>query len=131
MLQNTSILAKRPRCREWIIKEAREIELHPMNMNREDSFSLSTSWKPLVETLKECKKAVLKENRLGLEKGSFFSSLFDLEEGSLLLCLLCLHKGSCCLFFCSLQKGSLFLVLLFPANGQFLCFHPCPVKVDL
>jgi hypothetical protein len=27
--------------------EVKEIELHPDNMNREESFSLSKSWKPL------------------------------------------------------------------------------------
>jgi hypothetical protein len=94
-----------------------EIELHPMNMNREDSFSLNRSWQPFIHTLKECKTPILKDNRLGLEKGSFSSSLFDPEGGTLLLFLLWP------------AKGQLLLILLFPAKGQSLLFHPCPVKV--
>jgi hypothetical protein len=37
-----------------------EIELHPENMTRED-FSLSRSWKPLIQILKERKKILSKE----------------------------------------------------------------------
>jgi hypothetical protein len=38
----------------------REIKLHP-NMNREDGFSLSRSWKPLTCALKEHKQALAKD----------------------------------------------------------------------
>jgi hypothetical protein len=38
---------------ECIIREAAEIELYPDKMNREEGFSLSRSWKPLIQTLKE------------------------------------------------------------------------------
>jgi hypothetical protein len=31
-----------------IIRKAIEIELHPNNINREDGFSLSRLWKPLI-----------------------------------------------------------------------------------
>jgi len=40
-------------CLECIIKEAIEIELHPDNMNKEECFSLSKSWNPLLQTPKE------------------------------------------------------------------------------
>jgi hypothetical protein len=39
--QSASILPKKSRCIDWIIKEAIEIELHPNNINREDGFSLN------------------------------------------------------------------------------------------
>jgi hypothetical protein len=38
---------------ENIIREAIEIELHPDSMNRKEGFSLSKSWKPLLQSLKE------------------------------------------------------------------------------
>jgi len=37
--------------------EAVEIELHPDNINGEKGFSLSKTWKPLLQTLKGWKKA--------------------------------------------------------------------------
>jgi hypothetical protein len=36
-----------------IVREAIEIELHPNNMNREMGFCLSSSWKPLISSLKK------------------------------------------------------------------------------
>jgi hypothetical protein len=59
-LQDTSILAKKLRCMDRIIREAIEIKLHPNNMNREDGFSLSRSWKPLINNLREWKQALTK-----------------------------------------------------------------------
>jgi hypothetical protein len=35
-----------------IVREAIEIELQPYNMNKEEGFCLSKSWKPLICTLK-------------------------------------------------------------------------------
>jgi hypothetical protein len=45
---------------ECVIREALRIELHPYNMNKEEGFSLSRSWKPLIQTLKAGKE-VLKD----------------------------------------------------------------------
>jgi hypothetical protein len=38
---------------DHIVREAFEIELHPNNMNREMGFCLSSSWKPLICSLKK------------------------------------------------------------------------------
>jgi hypothetical protein len=43
-----NILASKHRCIKQIIRETIKIELHPKNMNRENGFSLSRSWKPLI-----------------------------------------------------------------------------------
>jgi len=54
---DTSILAKKPRCMESIIMEVTQIEFHP-DMNREESFSMSKSWKPLFRTPNDCRKTL-------------------------------------------------------------------------
>jgi hypothetical protein len=59
--QNTSILAKKSRCMDRIIRKAIEIELHP-NINREDGFSLSRSWKPLIRDLRDQKTGSKQEH---------------------------------------------------------------------
>jgi hypothetical protein len=46
-------MAKKLRCKNWTIRGVIEIELHPNNMNRENVFFLSKSWKPFIHTLKE------------------------------------------------------------------------------
>jgi hypothetical protein len=46
----TRILAMKTRPIKHIIREATEIEFHPDNMNREEGFSLSKAWKPLLQT---------------------------------------------------------------------------------
>jgi hypothetical protein len=38
---------------EDIIWEAIEMGLHPKNMSREEGFSLSKTWKPLLQTPKK------------------------------------------------------------------------------
>jgi hypothetical protein len=45
------------RSMERIVREAIQIELQPNNINREDGFSLSRSWKPLVQVLRKHKPA--------------------------------------------------------------------------
>jgi hypothetical protein len=58
--QKTSILAKKSRSMECIIRDTIETEFHPYNINRDDDLSLSRSWKPLICKLKEWKQAVTK-----------------------------------------------------------------------
>jgi hypothetical protein len=49
---NSSILATKTRYMDRVVREATEIEFHPYNINREGSFGLSKSWKPLISSLK-------------------------------------------------------------------------------
>jgi hypothetical protein len=52
-MHNTSILAKNSRYMDRIIREAIQIELRANNINREDGFSLSGSWKPFIRFPRE------------------------------------------------------------------------------
>jgi plasmid rolling circle replication initiator protein Rep len=61
-LKNTSILAKKSRQMDQIMREAVVIELNPNNMNREDGFSLSWAWKPLICDMKEWRQSLTKES---------------------------------------------------------------------
>jgi hypothetical protein len=54
--QDTSIMAMKSRCTQHI-REATETELHTDNMSREEGFSLSKLWEPLLETMKDQNKA--------------------------------------------------------------------------
>jgi hypothetical protein len=49
-LHNTSVLAKKLRHLDYIIREVIGIKLQPNNMNGEDGFSLSKSYKPSFVT---------------------------------------------------------------------------------
>jgi uncharacterized lipoprotein YddW (UPF0748 family) len=60
-LQNISILAKKSRHMDQMIREAIEIELHPNSINRKDGFSLNKSWKLVIHDLKEHKEALAKD----------------------------------------------------------------------
>lgn len=55
LMNNTSTMARMSRFRVQLISKVTEIKLHP-NINREDGFSLSSSSKPLIHSLKERKK---------------------------------------------------------------------------
>jgi hypothetical protein len=49
---DSSIVAGRSTCINWVIRNVMEVELCPNNMNREDGFCMSKSWKPLIFTVK-------------------------------------------------------------------------------
>jgi hypothetical protein len=48
-----SILAKKPRQMECLIREVIKFELHPDNNNREEGFSQSRLQRPLIHNLNE------------------------------------------------------------------------------
>lgn len=64
---------------DYIIREAVGIELYPKNMNREAGFSPSKSCKPLICSLKDCRKALSHDSKAGFSVGpnrSVHTSLF-------------------------------------------------------
>jgi hypothetical protein len=81
-LHNTSILAKKSRYMDHIIREAIKTELHPNNINREYGFSLSKSWKPLIHDLREQNPALNKNTMHSSSpgKGHFLLSIHSLPK---------------------------------------------------
>jgi len=51
-------------------------QLHPENMNSEEGFSLSRSWKPLIQTLKQREKVLSKDKRFTVPEATFYTRSF-------------------------------------------------------
>jgi hypothetical protein len=68
-LHDTTILSIKPRYMDHIIREAIEIGLHPSDMDWEEGFCLSKSWKPLIYSLKDCKKSPSHGSKSGFSTG--------------------------------------------------------------
>jgi hypothetical protein len=60
-LQNITILSTKSTYMDRMIRKTSEIELHPNNMNREDGFRLSRSWKPYIHSLKGYRKPPIQQ----------------------------------------------------------------------
>jgi hypothetical protein len=130
LLKNsTSILASEPRCKDWIRKEATEIELHHNNTNNEDGFSLIRLWKPLMQSQKQLEAVSLQEQH----RNSFLKAapLLRLSMGgnrhaSLLPTSHCIHNShfefcSCDMNLWCLEEGqlvSIFHESLFPPENS-------------
>jgi hypothetical protein len=54
----TPVSWARPGQMEGLVRKGIETELHLNNMNREEGFSLSRSWTPLIQALKERRKDI-------------------------------------------------------------------------
>jgi hypothetical protein len=65
---STQLHHTKPGHKDRIIKEATETELH-LNMNMEDAFCLSKSWKPLICSLRDCMKPPTHDRRSGFFTG--------------------------------------------------------------
>jgi len=61
---DANILAKKSGHMEHHVRDMTEIEVHHDNINKEEGFFLSKSWRPLTWSLKEWKKALSKEKWL-------------------------------------------------------------------
>jgi hypothetical protein len=68
-LYDTAILSTKPGHVDRIVREAIEIGLHNNNVNREDGFCLSKSWKPPISSLRDRSKPPSHESRYGFFAG--------------------------------------------------------------
>jgi hypothetical protein len=66
-LQNTSIVARKSGRVVYVIRDVTGIEHHANNINRQDGFCLSRSWKLLIRELKEQKQVLSKNMTLTIE----------------------------------------------------------------
>jgi hypothetical protein len=55
--------AKKPKHTDQLIREEIKIELCPNNMNQEDGFSISRSWKSFIHSLRNRKQKGLSTSR--------------------------------------------------------------------
>jgi hypothetical protein len=60
-LEDSSILAKKTRQVDWILREIIEVRLHANNMNRDSGISPSCAWNLLIHDLKEWGHSLTKE----------------------------------------------------------------------
>jgi hypothetical protein len=60
LLNNISILAKKPRHKGRLMGKVTKIKFHPNNISRGDRFSLNRSWRPLTHSIKERNKILSK-----------------------------------------------------------------------
>jgi hypothetical protein len=53
----TSILGMASWCMDCLVREAIVVQLHPNNFNRDEGFTLSRTWHPVINMLKQSRDA--------------------------------------------------------------------------
>jgi hypothetical protein len=105
---------------ERAIREAIGIEFHPDNKKREQGFSLSRSWEPLIHKLNEQKNLLSKDKWLTL-------SWLDLPPHTITLCLPYNYPPSLDSSICP-KDGGIFIRFLLGMTGIYLI--PLPIGPD-